>query len=63
MRNGPVSAATPTTEPDGDKTFDAPAGTGVTLRKGVPMPGAIYPILRSAWWRLPRREAAKKLSD
>jgi mannose-6-phosphate isomerase-like protein (cupin superfamily) len=45
----------------GDKTFDAAAGTAVTLRKGVP--GAIYPILRSAFWGLLCPEAAKKHSD
>jgi hypothetical protein len=63
MKSRPVNATTPTTNPDGNKTFDAAAGTGVTLRKASPMPGAIYPILCSAWWRLPRREAAKKHSD
>jgi len=34
----------------GAETFYAAAGTSVTLRKGIPMPGAIPPILPSAWW-------------
>jgi len=33
----------------GDKTFDAAAGTAVTLSKASPMPGAIFPVPRSAW--------------
>ena len=34
----------------GDKTFDAAAGTAVTLSKGVPHAWCNSPILRSACW-------------